>query len=219
MFGDAKQYASNQSDVWTCDPTAHEDQDRHECGINTGSKYGKELHNCFEAEVTPRKDRFNSNWFHRDGVPPSTQACSTMVDHDLCVYGPYVTEAVHGNRPEIHPLEAIWWRNEQATNLKFPAAQDWTLLHVQDASDRYDSRSNFSPRPGDDELDWAPWAELPRVVDFRIGLEAPSQPSGPLVFNSDEDYADGIVVNEPGAEERTYIASYQGRDILELVEK
>jgi hypothetical protein len=219
MFVDAKQYASNQSDVWTCDPTPHEDRDRHQCGVNTGTQYGGELHNCFEAEVTPREDRFDNSWFSRDGVAPDNKSCSTIVDDNLCVYGPYITEAVHGNRPEIHPLEAIWWRNRQGANLESSAGQDWTLLHVQDASGRYNTRSNFSPRPGDDELDWAPWAESPRVVDFRIGVEVASQPVTPLRFSSDEEYADGVVLNEPGKAERAYIASYRGRDIFELTEK
>lgn len=216
MFADAKQYVSNPDDVWTCDPTPKEDRDRHQCEPNTGKeeadtgkKYEGALHNCFEAEVTPRKDRFESKWFH-----PAPNACSKIVDYDLCVYGPYVTEAVHGNRPEIHPLEAMWWRNVQDAKPGSPAAQDWTLLHVQDASNRYHDLSDFFPRPPGD---WAPWAGSGLVADFQIAVEVPSEPAVPLLFNVDEFYADGVV--PPGSAERTYIASYEGKDILQVTER
>jgi hypothetical protein len=217
-FEDARQYASDASDVWSCDPTPNEDADRHECGVNTGTAFNAALHNCFEAEATPRGDRFDNPWFRRDTQPGDRKACSTLVDQSLCVYGPYVTESVHGNRPEIHPLQAMWWRSTQDSTPGSVANQDWILLHVQDASNRYNEVSDFSPRPGDDELDWAPWAEWQGVIEFRVGLEADSQAVAPLTLQSDELYSDGVVLNEPGQGDQTYIATYQGRDLIKLTE-
>jgi hypothetical protein len=219
MFKDAKQYASDLDDVWTCDPKPQADNERHLCGTTSGVSFDSKLHNCIEAEVTPRSDRFETLWFRRGNTSENKNACSTVVDYDMCVYGPYVTEAVHGNRPEIHPLEAIWWRNAQKSALSSPKAEDWTLVHIQDASDRYDERLDFVPHPDKNVIDWSPWAESPRVADFRIGVEVSDQPSTPLRFYSDEFYSDGVVLNEPGETNTQYTATYKGREIFQLVEK
>ena len=107
-------------------------------GSNAGAEYGGIQHNCFEAELTPRSDRYQTPWFQKND---QNNACSSIVDYSVCVYGPYVTESVHGNRPEIHPAEALWWRNMQGVDWKCTEAQSWTFLHVQDGSHRFDEVS------------------------------------------------------------------------------
>jgi hypothetical protein len=221
VFSDAKQFVldKDKNQVWSCDPKSEDDIERHQCGDRSGHAFNSELYNCFEAELTPRKDMFDNRWFSHSGVPTGSGACSAIVDYDLCVYGPFVTESVHGNRPEIHPLEAMWWRNAQKAAPGSKEEQDWTLFHGQDASDRYKDKSAFAPEPSDQDLDWAPWAESPRVADFRIAIEVPAKPDAPVQFNSDEYYSSGVVQNEPGQGERTYIAAYHGTDILQVNEK
>jgi hypothetical protein len=212
-FDDAVPYASDANQVWSCDPVPNEDPARHACGVSSGNEYGQVKHNCFEAEVTPRSDRFQTPWFKKNDLQ---NACSSIVDYSLCAYGPYVTEAVHGNRPEIHPTQAVWWRNKQGVDWQASEAQSWTLLHVQDSSDRFNEVSNFAPQPGDDLVDWAPWAAPKQTVAFDISLQTESKPSAPVNFKINELIGDGIVPIEAGNGPRQVLVTLEGRPLYTI---
>jgi hypothetical protein len=47
----------------------------------------------------------------------------------------------------------------------------------------------------------------------------PSKPAAPLLFNAHEFYADKVPDIDPGSSEQTYIASYEGRDIIQFAEE
>jgi hypothetical protein len=225
-FNDALPYSTKPTEVWSCDPMPKDDRDRHQCGETGGVEYkctdspanatpgalpGGNCHNCFEAELTPRTNRFQTPWFKKN--QPSG-ACSTLVDQSICVYGPYVTESVHGNRPEIHPIEALWWRNNQHASPDSPDEQSWTLLHVQDASHRFDDRSDFSPLPRDDSADWAPWAAPNQSAQFDLFFETPTSPQQPVEFQMNELMADGIV--PLGTTPRQIFVFYSGQQIFTM---
>jgi hypothetical protein len=212
-FDDAVPYASDPSQVWSCDPVPNEDPARHSCGVSAGPEYGQIKHNCFEAEATPRNDRFQTPWFKKNDL---NNACSNIVDYSLCVYGPYVTESVHGNRPEIHPTQALWWRNKQGLDWESTEAQSWTLLHVQDASERFQEVSDFAPRPSDDLVDWAPWAAPKQPVLFDISLETDATPSTPVTFKVNEFIGDGIVPIEAGNAPRQVLVTFQGKPLYTI---
>jgi len=55
-----------------------------------------------EAEITPDESRYGNPWFPRDSP-------SLLINKRISVYGPFVREEAHGNHPEIHPAEQIWW--------------------------------------------------------------------------------------------------------------
>jgi len=59
-----------------------------------------------EGEITPDENLYTFPWFPKGGR-------SILESRKICLYGPYVREEVHGNRPEIHPCEQIWWRDAQ----------------------------------------------------------------------------------------------------------
>lgn len=86
---------------------------------------------CIETEVTANS-RFLINPYFDDEK-------SALEGGPLCVYGPWVTEASHNNRPEIHPYELAWWRE---TGDHDPVV----LAMIQDASERYGARSDYEPR-------------------------------------------------------------------------
>lgn len=50
----------------------------------------------------------------------------------VCTYGPWVGDAGHGRRPEIHPAEIIWWREP------VEGGSEYTVLLVHDDSNRFD---------------------------------------------------------------------------------
>lgn len=73
-------------------------KDWHDCA-------GREA-SCLEAEVTPDERRYENI------LNSKSSDRSRLEGRELCTYGPWVREAVHGNRPEIHPSELYWWRED-----------------------------------------------------------------------------------------------------------
>ncbi len=92
-----------------------------------------------EAEVTPPQAllRATANPFPCVDGPcrfPGGKSGSTervRAPKRVCVYGPWVQEALHGFRPEIHPSEAIYWTGDDGALY---------LAMILDASGRYDAR-------------------------------------------------------------------------------
>jgi FG-GAP-like repeat len=80
-----------------------------------------------EAEITPDSKGFGNPWFnnHREQ--------SSLINKRLSVYGPFVREEAHGNHPEIHPCEQIWWKENENTNI---------VLLLNDDSNRFDDRAD-----------------------------------------------------------------------------
>lgn len=110
-------------------------------------------HTCISAEVTPpAKLRRNNQWWNWD-----TQS-SALIGRSVCVYGPWVGDGGHGDRPEIHPSEVIWWREKELDGLLDKDADrvPFYILLVQDASARYAHRSQYVLE-GTAPPKWEPW--------------------------------------------------------------
>jgi hypothetical protein len=108
-----------------------------------------------ECEITPDEKFYDNGYF------PKTKNTSPNIGKTLGLYGPWVRDYGHGGRPEIHPCELIWWQDRAAnTNLK-----KWTFLVVQDDSNRFDRKSNFSGSIV------APWSAPPRRAAIAVALE------------------------------------------------
>ncbi len=60
-------------------------------------------HILVEAEITPDEHRYGNPWF------TNNDSKSSLLNKKLTVYGPFIREEAHGNHPEIHPCEQIWW--------------------------------------------------------------------------------------------------------------
>lgn len=128
----------------------------------------KELHkrkrgagNTMECEITPDEDYYDNKHFPTNGDP------SPLVGRQVGAYGPWVKDMGHGGRPEIHPSEAIWWKSGNAEQLGTSGHVFWSILILQDDSNRYDRRGNYDrdlPRP------WSAWPRRARVT---IALIAP----------------------------------------------
>jgi len=110
---------------------------------------------CVECEITPDEVFYDNGYFTK------TDHVSPNIGKTLGLYGPWVRDGGHGGRPEIHPCEIVWWRDINATT----RLAKWTFLVVQDDSNRYDRKSDFS---GSIEF---PWSAPPRRAAIAVALE------------------------------------------------
>jgi hypothetical protein len=115
---------------------------------------------CVECEITPDEAYYSNPWFPTNGKK------SPLVGRKLGLYGPWVGDAGHGGRPEIHPCEIIWWRSINA----FLGRKiiEWRIIVLQDDSNRFDRTNNYGP-PGVTR----PWSAPPRRARIVLTLEAP----------------------------------------------
>jgi len=117
---------------------------------------------CMEAEITP-DESYYENVFNS-----KASGTSPLEGQVVCTYGPWVREWSHDNRPEIHPSELYWWRN-QLPNRRVA----YTLMQVQEDSNRFDREDDYDfGAPWDDPPSgWHAWSENPRTNRFRIAFE------------------------------------------------
>jgi hypothetical protein len=120
-----------------------------------------------ESEVTPPLSLRSISFFPTEGH----EAGCPLVGKAIAVYGPWVTDDGNDGQREIHPIEAIWWRNSSAGNA------DIELILLQDAAcNRFDNRSFYDfDEDGDGQPDsepfWVPWEVYPEVEEVKIPFQ------------------------------------------------
>jgi hypothetical protein len=116
---------------------------------------------CVECEITPDEAYYSNPWF------PTKGQKSPLIGQKLGLYGPWVGDAGHGGRPEIHPCEVIWWK--KTTFSVFPPGRStvWRVLLLQDDSNRFDRAGDFGPGVK------RPWSASPRRVKVVMALAVP----------------------------------------------
>jgi|GEM_PF-3146512 len=112
---------------------------------------------CVEAEITPDESFYENPYF------PKSIGESYLEGREICVYGPWVRECVHGHRPEIHPSEMVWWQDDD---------KNYYMMLVQDDSNRFDESDKFDT-DGSAPSDWKPWAQPPLTAQFKIAFKIP----------------------------------------------
>lgn len=145
--------------------------------------------NCVETEVTPDQALYDNPYFNRDWT-------SALTGRDACVFGPWVTEFSHGDRPEIHPSEQIWWRSEEDV-LGVPTDVR-RMAVVQDRSERF-SRWAYAPRQAIFSVPFEV-GPIDATQVFTVAQEAPfvrnvvtaADPSA--VWDADDGTTHGLVV-------------------------
>jgi hypothetical protein len=120
---------------------------------------------CLEIEITPGKEGYRNLFFDKKDLDDEKKS-SPLQGRELCFYGPWVNDEVHGVHPEIHPSELIWWQ-DQATDPN----PGWWLLTVTDKSGRFADRSHFPGAPQNER--WLPWAAKPRHSRWRFLIDQP----------------------------------------------
>ncbi len=131
------------------------------------------------GEVTVPRSFRNSNWFDLRQADAfgsrevhSPDRALDLWGRHACMYGPWVYEELHENVPEIHPMEALWFRHpEVATEVR--------LLLIQDASNRFQQPEYFCLDRGapvaecgwEDKPGFVPWAQGPMTHRVRVAYE------------------------------------------------
>ena len=101
---------------------------------------------CMYAEVTPDQSFYENPFFPNRYIvrnfnnTPQTivQPDAAMLHKPICVYGAWVRDSDHQWWPEIHPVEAIWWKNSSS------AADTVYIINIQDDSNRFDEKGDFA---------------------------------------------------------------------------
>jgi len=157
-------------------------------------------HNCFEAEITPQQNFLENTYF-----PPRRGASSPRVGQPICLYGPWVAEKLHGDRPEIHPSEVVWWREP------IDGEPHHFFLLVQDDSNRFDREGDFG---GASVPGWLPWSQFPRSAALRVAFEwKVSDPARTLNIHFQGQH---VVTGSAG---RDHTLQYQGKPVIRLIER
>lgn len=133
-------------------PNADPDQ-VHQCERTSGY--------CMEAEVTPDQNFYDNPFFPKNDPSP-------MVGHAIGVYGPWVAEEAHGWRPEIHPAQALWWRDPAPNSTATANLREYHLMVVQDDSNRFDRTDDYSGNIV------RPWSKPPIDMEFRVAVHVPA---------------------------------------------
>lgn len=158
--------------------------------------------NCFEAEVTPQQNFLENEYF-----PPRKGSPSPRVGQPICLYGPWVAEKLHRDRPEIHPSEVVWWRevSDDQPNHYF--------LIVQDDSNRFDREGDYG-HPAD-EPGWIPWSKFPRTAVLRIAFEwKVGDPARTLNV-----HFQGQNVVTAATDGREHLLEFENEPVLRIVER
>jgi len=164
---------------------------------------------CIEAEITFDPDFFKNNkYFSIYEDRPKEKSMYTgqtiMQCKNICIRGPYVTESSHFNRPEIHPAELMWWKDE---NNKL------TFIAALDASGRFDKRDNYSITD-DYNSEWKPWAQGPIDLNVKIRLEFSEPTEEQNLYVDLTRFSRGTTHNTNSKQEVTF--TYLGNPLLNI---
>ena len=149
-----------------------------------------------EGEITPDESLYDNVFFPRRGkevIHASGDISYTpnlgSLGREICIYGPWVRERVHNNRPEIHPSEMIWWRENKG----------YYLMFLQDDSNRFDDQGDFDfgVLGGFTPDNWKAWAEPPLTAQFKIAFEVmPRASKLPIKMDIREIYKRFVVTKD-----------------------
>lgn len=120
-----------------------------------------------ECEVTPALSLRDNKFF----PPKGRESESPLVGKDICLYGPWVRDLGNDGQREIHPIEALWWRNISGSN------SDVELILVQDAAiHRFTEIADYDFDEDHDGTDdsnprWAPWVKYPQTEEIKIPFQ------------------------------------------------
>lgn len=132
---------------------------------------------CMEAETSPDKEFWHNGWFF---LPTSSahpidkegNGYSWLEGRKMGFFGPWIMDSNHEYRPEIHPVEMMWFKDHFPSGTggsPVPFDVFW-LFFIQDNTGRFDDEDNFEC-DGFTPSGWRPWAHSPLAGQFNIAFE------------------------------------------------
>ena len=102
-----------------------------------------------ECEATPHADYREAM---AEAFIPTAEGAYQLSEHgnfgvkypSVGLYGPWVMDCNHNCRPEIHPMDWMWWLDFSEDRPGGPNAKSWMLGLIRDASQRFE---DWSPGP------------------------------------------------------------------------
>lgn len=132
---------------------------------------------CMGAEISPDKSFWNNGWFFLPSssahpIDTNGSGYSWLEGRKMGFYGPWIMDANHGSRPEIHPVEMMWFKDHFDTGAggsPVPFDVFW-LFFIQDNTGRFDDEDNFDCGASTPS-GWRPWAHSPLSGQFNVAFE------------------------------------------------
>jgi hypothetical protein len=183
--------------------------------FSVGKQRANDVHDCdatddcLEAEITlPPAARGTAE------LPQNND--SVLEGQQICAYGPFANETVHGSIPEIHPAQGLWWKDAAHSGVR----PSLVLLSAQDASTRFDSRDDFTALSVAAPDGWHPWAEAPVTTTFRVAVSAPfDEPEPSMIWLLHQDHGDVVTEKFQDLSERGPLdLMFRGRLILRVTD-
>jgi len=118
-----------------------------------------------ECEVTPNSEYAENSFFERGELGFENWGLTykgefNIKDSIVCIFGPWVKEISHGGKPEIHPIELIWFNNTKVGDSK-------TLVAICDGSMRFSGSDDFL----DYNDSFYAWTKPPLCAEFEYAFE------------------------------------------------
>ncbi|MBI4508029.1 MAG: hypothetical protein HY698_00235 [Deltaproteobacteria bacterium] len=202
----------------------------HKCKVNTTGVPFSET--CMETEVSPPGTFWKNEWFP---VPDSDfwgdntgDPKSPLEGKVVCTHGPWVREAWHDNRPEIHPSNLIWWNGNQGARggiFDRPFLGDdyhrephLMLMLMPDTSERFHDKGRYDIS-GTPPSNWRPWSQGPIAGEFRVAFKVPLDSTQVPTFYVHQLSARSVVANFSDADDgKTHGLEYQGKVLIRVIE-
>lgn len=158
-----------------------------------------------EGEITPNKYRYGNPWFS------NIRRESYLIGKQICMYGPFVREEAHGNHPEIHPCEQIWWKEGDDTYMVLLVADaSYRFNDIGDYEDRNATTTNYTSwsRSSNQETELSiPFSVKPGQDVLYMSVQAEDN----FNFYAGASYTDPAVGNK-------YSISYKGSTVVTVQE-
>lgn len=206
---------------------------------------------CVHGEIVmdqefPTDDFFRITWPSYYTMPPTGPGLnSDVVGQPICVYGVWLKDANHSDRPEIHPTELVWWRGDSTIAVLpfFSRTTSYHAMFLQDDSNRFDRNEDFTfeecffappNSPGAvaptlvciPDADFSrPWAKWPRQSELRFRFREPARETRRVSYTISERYSRNVVTpldasvkadEGPGVE---YDITFDGVPVITLIEE
>jgi len=135
-----------------------------------------------ECEITPNHDFSYSNKYFQLGERsflPELDFLEDILGNQIegshpnwndrieglqfCFYGPWVREKLHDFRPEIHPIQLVWFKNKREKD----STEFFTIIGLEDITDYFDGAEDYFT----DDTTFSVWSGNGLQTEYKIAFK------------------------------------------------